>query len=102
MTFLEEVRRGYRDNPYHSFIHAFDVTQTLFTLLTTFGAVATLQLTTLETVAIMIASVCHDIEHPGVNNKFLVANNHKLALLYNDRSVLENVSAPAHVSWWCQ
>ncbi len=40
----------------------------------------------------LIASVCHDLDHPGVNNKFLVATNSELALLYNDRSVLENVS----------
>lgn len=39
----------------------------------------------------------HDYEHPGRNNQFLVSINSPLALLYNDRSVLENHHASA--SW---
>lgn len=39
----------------------------------------------------------HDYQHPGRNNQFLVTINSPLALLYNDRSVLENHHASA--SW---
>jgi high affinity cGMP-specific 3',5'-cyclic phosphodiesterase 9 len=38
----------------------------------------------------MVASVAHDIGHPGVNNTYLINSNDELALRYNDISVLEN------------
>jgi len=39
----------------------------------------------------IIAAVCHDVGHPGVNNPFLVESNDPLALKYNDKSPLENM-----------
>jgi len=33
--FIMKVRDSYRDNPYHNFRHAFDVTQTVYAVLTT-------------------------------------------------------------------
>lgn len=88
--FIESVRAGYKKNPYHSFVHAFDVTQTCFVLLTTYGAAEKWGLTTLETLSVLVAALCHDIGHPGVNNRFLVLTHDELALTYNDKSVLEN------------
>ena len=41
----------------------------------------------------VLGGLGHDIDHPGVNNAFLVATGDPLALLYNDRSVLENAHA---------
>ena len=38
----------------------------------------------------MVSALCHDLEHPGVSNTFLVSSRSDLATLYNDRSVLEN------------
>lgn len=43
-----------------------------------------------EQFALMVASVAHDIGHPGVNNNFLINSSDELALRYNDISVLEN------------
>ncbi len=37
-----------------------------------------------------IGAACHDYEHPGVNNIFLVNTLNKLAIIYNDKSPLEN------------
>lgn len=44
----------------------------------------------LELMALYTAAAMHDFDHPGRTNAFLVATNAKEAVLYNDRSVLEN------------
>ncbi|CAI5763356.1 cGMP-inhibited 3 3' [Podarcis lilfordi] len=44
----------------------------------------------LELMALYIAAAMHDYDHPGRTNAFLVATNAPQAVLYNDRSVLEN------------
>lgn len=46
--------------------------------------------TAVERLAQMVAALGHDLEHPGVNNQFLVSTRHPLATTYNDVSVLEN------------
>lgn len=42
-----------------------------------------------DLLAAMVAALVHDFEHPGVNNAFHVALLSDLAILYNDRHVLE-------------
>jgi hypothetical protein len=43
-------------------------------------------LTHVEYFALIVSALCHDLEHPGVNNPFLVSSRSDLATLYNDRS----------------
>lgn len=38
----------------------------------------------------LLAACCHDHEHPGLNNLFLIETRNEFALRYNDVSVLEN------------
>jgi hypothetical protein len=42
-------------------------------------------LTTLEAMCSLLAAVAHDLDHPGVNQHFLVATNSHLAALYQVR-----------------
>ncbi|XP_022108915.1 cGMP-inhibited 3',5'-cyclic phosphodiesterase A-like isoform X2 [Acanthaster planci] len=51
----------------------------------------------LELMALYTAAAMHDYDHPGRTNAFLVATSAPQAILYNDRSVLENHHAAA--SW---
>ncbi|WAR07025.1 PDE3A-like protein, partial [Mya arenaria] len=44
----------------------------------------------LELMAMFTAAAMHDYDHPGRTNAFLVATHAPQAVLYNDRSVLEN------------
>ena len=48
------------------------------------------QMSTLELMALFTAAAMHDYDHPGRTNAFLVTVEDKKAILYNDRSVLEN------------
>ncbi|XP_064627396.1 cGMP-inhibited 3',5'-cyclic phosphodiesterase 3A-like isoform X2 [Lineus longissimus] len=49
----------------------------------------------LELMALYTAAAMHDYDHPGRTNAFLVATHASQAVLYNDRSVLENHHAAA-------
>ena len=44
----------------------------------------------LNIMSAFLACLLCDIQHPGVNNPFLIAMRHTKALRYNDKSVLEN------------
>ncbi len=47
--------------------------------------------------AMLLAALCHDLDHPGVTNALLSSCCSDLACLYNDVSVLENHHAA--VAW---
>lgn len=47
-------------------------------------------LTSLDTLALKVASLCHDIDHPGWNNDFEVHSASDKALIYNDAYVPES------------
>ncbi|EFN56311.1 hypothetical protein CHLNCDRAFT_10254, partial [Chlorella variabilis] len=74
--------------PYHNFQHCVDVTHTTFMFIK--RVAHKVVLTELEKFALMVAAVSHDLDHPGVNNAFLVNARDPLATTYNDSSVLEN------------
>ena len=82
------MQLAYQPNPYHNFTHAFDVTHAMFCLIDLFGVGAVLR--PIDKLTLLLACICHDVAHPGVNNAFLVATESPLAMLYNDISVLEN------------
>ena len=44
----------------------------------------------LDVLALLLAALCHDLEHPGTTNAFQVNTGSVLAQRYNDASVLEN------------
>jgi uncharacterized protein (DUF2267 family) len=88
-NFISEVARNYStDNQYHNFHHAFDVFQMAFHLISTgqFDQV----LDSLDVLSLLLATICHDMGHTGTNNAFHVKTKSPLAIMYNDRSVLEN------------
>ncbi|CAF4744349.1 unnamed protein product [Pieris macdunnoughi] len=43
-----------------------------------------------EIMASLLAAIAHDMDHPGVNQPFLIATSNHLAALYQNTSVLEN------------
>ncbi|XP_040559632.1 calcium/calmodulin-dependent 3',5'-cyclic nucleotide phosphodiesterase 1A isoform X5 [Gallus gallus] len=90
ITFAETLEVGYSKykNPYHNLIHAADVTQTVHYILIHTGIMH--WLTELEILAMIFAAAIHDYEHTGTTNNFHIQTRSDVAILYNDRSVLEN------------
>jgi hypothetical protein len=84
------LQQAYRKNFYHNSCHAADVVQNLFFLLHKQDVIDFCQLSTLEIFSTIISGAAHDIDHPGTNNLFEIKTRSKLAILYNDISVLEN------------
>ncbi|KAK9511484.1 hypothetical protein O3M35_000129 [Rhynocoris fuscipes] len=84
-AFLLAVRHGYRKKPYHNFEHAFGMMHIIFVILHLHSN----DFSMFEKTCLMIASICHDIHHPGVSNTFLRLSKNPLAELYEE-STLEN------------
>ncbi|KAJ3013029.1 hypothetical protein HKX48_005960 [Thoreauomyces humboldtii] len=87
-TFFEQIEASYHPLPYHNSVHGADVLQTVNMLLLSDPKMAA-NFTKLEIFSACIASAVHDVDHPGLNNNFLVQSSHPLAIFYNDMSVLE-------------
>ncbi|CAG8622008.1 10855_t:CDS:2, partial [Racocetra fulgida] len=99
---LIAIRQSYYDtNPYHNFTHAVDVLQAMFHFLCQMDILPPLfsskrrnikvnqqrcrpndLLTVTDAFALLLASIGHDVGHPGSNTP--------LAQVYNDKSVLES------------
>ena len=111
-SFFCNLENGYHIVPYHNKLHATDVMQGVWSMTTqgihsfsppmkvsniacpnSLAAV----IPALELMALYLAAAMHDYDHPGRTNTFLVETADPLAILYNDRSVLEHHHAAS--SW---
>lgn len=113
------VRANYHpNNPFHNFRHAFNVLQTLYTFLKNATELQLHRRNTnenastadgepkmrlvfrdIEVLAMMMSALCHDLQHPGVNNSFLCDTNHPLAIRYGGEGpILERHHAAVALS----
>ena len=90
-SFLGQIYKGYRRNvEYHNDIHAADVLQMLYVMMTQGGLLELAQLNELDIISALIASVCHDFDHDGLNNMYHVNAITDRAIRYSDKAVQEN------------
>nr|XP_050866246.1 high affinity cAMP-specific and IBMX-insensitive 3',5'-cyclic phosphodiesterase 8 isoform X1 [Vespula vulgaris] len=75
-------------NSYHNSTHAADVMQAIARFMQSDRLKQILD--PLDEVAALIAAATHDIDHPGRSSQFLSNSNNRLAILYNDLSILES------------
>eukprot|EP00002_Diphylleia_rotans_P029080 TRINITY_DN5897_c0_g1_i1.p1 TRINITY_DN5897_c0_g1~~TRINITY_DN5897_c0_g1_i1.p1 ORF type:complete len:600 (-),score=132.52 TRINITY_DN5897_c0_g1_i1:515-2314(-) len=88
-SFLSAIEASYRPwNPYHNFRHAMDVLMNTYFFLTTTDLRD--YLLPIDILALAVAAICHDIDHPGCSNAFEINTHSAKAVRYNDISVLEN------------
>lgn len=57
---------------YHNKTHAADLAQTFYYFLTTGALRQKCDLDDLEVFSYLMAACCHDLDHPGYNNVFMI------------------------------
>ncbi|CAG9827483.1 unnamed protein product [Diabrotica balteata] len=78
---LLSVKKNYRDVTYHNWRHAFNVGQMMYSIL---HATRWWEyLGSIECLALMIACLCHDLDHRGTNNSFQMKIHSPIAQLYS-------------------
>jgi len=90
-NFIAITKNGYQSNlPYHNELHGVDVCQTLFSWFNFSGIAKAFDLGYLDIISTYTAGLVHDFKHPGFNNSYLLNTRNELAIIYNDKSILEN------------
>ncbi|EUD69215.1 3',5'-cyclic-nucleotide phosphodiesterase [Plasmodium inui San Antonio 1] len=86
--FLLLINNMYFPNPYHNANHGATVCHLSKCLahMTDFDK----SLNNTYMICYLIASIAHDVGHPGKTNAYLSETNHILSIRYNDMSILEN------------
>jgi hypothetical protein len=68
LKFIVVLRRNYNAVPYHSWFHALDATQFVFSVISLVDLRSYLE--DQEIFALVMSTLCHDTDHPGLNNAF--------------------------------
>ncbi|XP_076318888.1 putative 3',5'-cyclic phosphodiesterase pde-5 isoform X2 [Tachypleus tridentatus] len=85
IRFTLTVRKNYRRVPYHNWEHGFTVANAMYAIIK--NARGTFK--PLEELALFVACLCHDLDHRGKNNQFMVTSASPLAAIYTT-STLEH------------
>ncbi|XP_059173104.1 dual 3',5'-cyclic-AMP and -GMP phosphodiesterase 11A-like [Physella acuta] len=85
---LLTVRKNYRNVAYHNWRHAFNVCQVMFAIMQ--QCPCHNYLSDNETLALLVACLCHDLDHRGTNNAFQQKSSSALSQLYGTNATLEH------------
>lgn len=85
---LAAVSSHYRSIPYHNFNHITHVVHATWMIMQAPTTQSLLRKE--EQLGLLIAALCHDLDHDGHSNSYHVHTQSELARLYNDVSVMEN------------
>ncbi|RXG72469.1 putative 3',5'-cyclic phosphodiesterase pde-5 [Armadillidium vulgare] len=85
IRFCLTVRKNYRRVPYHNWTHGFSVANSMYAIIKHDPKV----FRPLECLSLFIGALCHDLDHRGKNNKFLLDTDSPLAAIYTT-STLEH------------
>ena len=73
---------------YHNDLHAGDVMQTVFTIITRGNIQDKMKLTELDVFSMLVGALCHDFKHTGQNNLYHINTKSKIAMRYNGMFIL--------------
>jgi len=90
-SFLIQVMHSHHmENTYHNWYHAYHVLLNTYRYI--YKSLHYFEKYSIDILSTLIASICHDIDHCGINNAKLVEIKDGLAKLYHNISPLENNS----------
>ena len=91
-NFLNIIYEKYSSSTaiYHTERHALDVLQTIYIYTFKTDLIKMINLNYIDILSLGLASIAHDLSHPGYSNDYLIRSNNIIALNYNDIHVLEN------------
>ncbi|XP_018329419.1 cAMP and cAMP-inhibited cGMP 3',5'-cyclic phosphodiesterase 10A-like [Agrilus planipennis] len=84
--YILKVRSAYRQVTFHNFQHAFNAAHCMYTIIKRNMNV----FTEMEKKGLFLGALCHDADHPGLSNNFLMLIKSRTVLLYDGESPLEN------------
>ncbi|XP_050513752.1 probable 3',5'-cyclic phosphodiesterase pde-5 isoform X1 [Diabrotica virgifera virgifera] len=79
LRFALTVKKNYRRVPYHNWTHGFSVANTIYCILKHSKKIFTRN----ECLALFVGALCHDLDHRGKNNKFMLDTESPLAAIYS-------------------
>ncbi|XP_050714552.1 probable 3',5'-cyclic phosphodiesterase pde-5 isoform X3 [Eriocheir sinensis] len=85
IRFTLTVKKNYRRVPYHNWTHGFSVANSMYAIIKHNPK----SFRPLECLSLFIGSLCHDLDHRGKNNKFMLETESPLAAIYTT-STLEH------------
>ncbi|XP_018572248.1 probable 3',5'-cyclic phosphodiesterase pde-5 isoform X2 [Anoplophora glabripennis] len=79
LRFTLTVRKNYRRVPYHNWTHGFSVANSMYCIIKKSKGL----FKQIECLALYIGALCHDLDHRGKNNKFMLDIESPLAAIYS-------------------
>lgn len=94
LQFIVQIYNKYnREVEYHNDLHGADVAQHVHFILHTQNMGKYAHFNDLDTISILVAALCHDVDHDGFNNKYHVVTNSLRYQMYGDANVQESYHA---------
>uniref|UniRef100_A0A0A9XJX4 Phosphodiesterase n=1 Tax=Lygus hesperus TaxID=30085 RepID=A0A0A9XJX4_LYGHE len=79
IRFILTVKKNYRRVPYHNWSHGFSVANSMYAIIKHSNGTFSSN----ECLALYVAALCHDLDHRGKNNKFMLETESPLAAVYS-------------------
>ncbi|KAF6201092.1 hypothetical protein GE061_005539 [Apolygus lucorum] len=79
VRFILTVKKNYRRVPYHNWSHGFSVANSMYAIIKHSNGTFNSN----ECLALYVAALCHDLDHRGKNNKFMLETESPLAAIYS-------------------
>ncbi|EAX96580.1 3'5'-cyclic nucleotide phosphodiesterase family protein [Trichomonas vaginalis G3] len=91
VKFLEEVSKLYKNNKYHNWNHAVETVQLCYSIVKR-GKMSPRAINPMQTTALILACLLHDICHDGTSNEYHIKAKSSLYHVFGDDCPLENSS----------